>query len=76
MSGMIDGFDVFLLLQARCRAAGSQRAWARANGIPEAEVSDVLHARKKEPTARVLKALGLRRVVSYSKLSNSDEAAA
>lgn len=56
--------DVRRKLEAVCREAGSQLAWARANDISQAYVNDVLHGRR-EPGDSILRALGLRRVVSY-----------
>lgn len=46
------------------RVGNSQVAWAKANGVSPAYVSDVL-AGRREPGKLVLDALGLERVVTY-----------
>lgn len=43
---------------------GNQSAWAKANKISPAYVSDVI-AGRREPGKKILSALGLERVVSY-----------
>jgi phosphohistidine phosphatase SixA len=50
--------DLRTLLQAACDKAGSQAAWAKAHGLRAQLVSDVLCARR-EPTAKLARALGL-----------------
>jgi DNA-binding transcriptional regulator YdaS (Cro superfamily) len=62
--------DVCACLRRACRAAGSQQAWAAANGVSSAYVSDVLNARR-EPGEAILRALGLRKIVRYVKARNS-----
>lgn len=56
--------DVFVLIRSACREAGGQAAWAAANGMSAAYVSDVLNSRR-EPGPKVLAALGLRKIVRY-----------
>lgn len=48
----------------RSQAKPTQAAWAKANGVSPAYVSDVIQGRR-EPGEKILKALGLKRVVSY-----------
>lgn len=54
------------LLQQKCEKAGSQRDWCRSVGANEQSVSHVLHQRRP-PQPALLKAMGLRRVVSYER---------
>jgi hypothetical protein len=63
MSGMTS-LDVCALLSRKCREAGGQQAWATANDVSPAYVSDVLNARR-DPGDSILRALGLRKVVRY-----------
>jgi hypothetical protein len=58
--------DVIALLAKRCEEAGSQKAFAEANGVSAQYVSDVLK-QKREPGEAILKALGLYKVESYSR---------
>jgi DNA-binding transcriptional regulator YdaS (Cro superfamily) len=62
--------DVCARLRRACRAAGSQQAWAAANGVSPAYVCDVLNARR-EPGDAILRALGLRKIVRYVEVRNS-----
>lgn len=55
---------VLALLQAECDKLGSQKAWARANGISIPYVNDVLHGRR-EPGPAILAPLGLEKVITY-----------
>lgn len=64
MTGEITLVDVFGLIRTACRAAGGQSAWAEANGMSAAYVSDVLNARR-EPGPRMLAAIGLRKITRY-----------
>lgn len=50
--------------QLRSKAKPTQAAWAKAHGISPAYVSDVIQGRR-EPGEKILKALGLKRIVSY-----------
>lgn len=54
------------LLTRRIEKAGSQSAWAKANGISAPYVNDVLNFRRA-PGAKILAALGLIRTVDYRK---------
>lgn len=55
------------VLADACAAAGSQQAWACANGISPQFVCDVLQGRRA-PSDRLARALGYRRVVSFEKV--------
>lgn len=59
---VLDDLDVFARLRAACKAAGGQKAWAEAHGMPQQYVCDVLACRRPIGPA-VLRALGL--VVRY-----------
>lgn len=52
------------LLREECELAGSQKAWADANGLSEVHVSDILRARR-QPGEKILAALGYRKVVGF-----------
>lgn len=54
------------------KALPSQTAWAKANGISPAYVSDVI-AGRREPGKLILDALGLERVITYRKKKEAKE---
>ena len=56
--------DVIKILQAACKKAGTQAAWAKANGISAAYVTDVLSG-KRNAGAKILSALGVEKVVTH-----------
>jgi DNA-binding transcriptional regulator YdaS (Cro superfamily) len=56
--------DVRQKLREVCREAGSENAWAKANGVSQAYVNDTIRGRR-EPGASILRALGLERVIQY-----------
>ena len=56
--------DVRKLLRKACESAGSQQAWAEANKISPAYVSDVL-VERREPGPAILDALGLKATTVY-----------
>lgn len=58
---LIEDGDVVFLLQAGVFAAGSQRAYAVANGFHEGNLSQVLRERRA-PTAGMLRAVGVERL--------------
>lgn len=58
------------MLRDACEAAGSQKAWANANGVSTAYVSDVL-AGRRDPGEGIAKAFGLRPVTMYEPLRRS-----
>lgn len=51
-------------LRAACKQCGSQQFWARAHGVSDSYVSDVLTGRR-EPGDAILRGLGLVRFVRY-----------
>jgi DNA-binding transcriptional regulator YdaS (Cro superfamily) len=55
------------LLLAACNEAGGQRAWAHANGVSDAYVTDVLHGRR-EPGPSICNPLGYEREIQYRKV--------
>lgn len=60
----ISSWELVHRLEDAIAAAGSAKAWAAANGVSEQFVSDVRTGRK-EPTDRIAKPLGYRRVVGF-----------
>jgi hypothetical protein len=62
--------EVIALLRRRCEAGGGQNAWAKANGVSGAYVSDVL-SRRREPGQSILDPLGLEKVVGYRRKSQN-----
>lgn len=71
----LDVLDVAARLRRACEQAGSQQAWAAANGVSAAYVCDVLNARR-EPGEAILRGLGLRKVVRYVEVRSKGKAAA
>ena len=61
---MISTTEMRRLLREACKAAGSQRAWAKAKGMSDAYISDCL-AGRREPGESIAKALGYRPVTMY-----------
>jgi DNA-binding transcriptional regulator YdaS (Cro superfamily) len=61
---LLDSVGVFNRLQAACKAAGGQQAWAARHGLSASYVSDVLNGRR-DPGESILRALGLAKVVRY-----------
>lgn len=55
------------LIRRECDKAGSQSAWAAAHGITGAYLTDILRGRRA-PAAKLLKAMGYERIVSYRKV--------
>lgn len=67
MSGDMHSSDRVLHdLRKACADAGSQSAWAEANEVSPAYVSDVLN-RRRDLADSILSALGYERVVLYRK---------
>jgi hypothetical protein len=58
--------DVRALLGKEVTRKGSQQAWAEWAGVSGAYVHDVMHGRR-EPGESILKALGLKKVVIYTR---------
>lgn len=59
--------DVRTLLRQGCKVAGGYRPFGRAHRISPAYVQLVCAGRKQTPGPKILRALGLRRVVTYEK---------
>lgn len=62
--------DVIAMLEQEIKKAGSQAAWADNNHISRQYVSDVVNGRRS-PGLKVFRALGLFRVVEYTKEEGS-----
>ncbi|MEO9787543.1 MAG: transcriptional regulator [Aurantimonas coralicida] len=56
------------LLRQACADAGSQQAWATANGVSPQYVGDVLLGRR-EPGDKILDGLGVRKIVTYEPMA-------
>lgn len=56
--------DVYGLIRQACRDAGGQHKWAEQVGVTPAFVSALLHGRRN-PSKRILDALGVRKVVTF-----------
>jgi hypothetical protein len=54
------------ILETACREAGSQRAWAEANGLSPAFVNDVLQG-KRGVTGRIAEVLGYTKFSGFYK---------
>lgn len=63
---MLSAEDVRNQLAEACYRAGSQLAWAKANGISQAYVNDTIKGRR-EPGMSILRALGLDRITMYDR---------
>jgi len=59
--------DVQDYLREECRKAGGQNVWAMGHKVSPAYVNDVLSGRRG-PGASILRALKLRRVVTYERV--------
>jgi hypothetical protein len=57
------------LLSEQCAASGSMTAWGKRYGFSAGFVSDVIR-RRREPSERLLLALGLRRVDAFAVIGN------
>lgn len=56
--------DVYTILRNKCKEAGGQSAFAKQHGVSVAYVSDVINGRK-DPGPALLRAIGVKRVVTY-----------
>lgn len=56
--------QIIKMLRAYCATQGSQVAAAARLGVSVQHVNDILHGHRK-PGPKILKALGLKKVVSY-----------
>lgn len=68
---LLDAVEVFRSLRAACKAAGGQGQWAEQHGMSASYISDVLNSRR-EPGTKILQALGIARVVRYTRLRPAD----
>ena len=59
---------IIALLQRQCQDAGGYRAWGRLHGVHEAQVRGTCAGDIAPPPA-VLRALGLRRVITYERVT-------
>lgn len=64
----MDTKEVARRLRDACN--GNQAAWARSHKLSATYVSDVVNGHRK-PSAAILKALGLRKVVGYEPVGKS-----
>lgn len=71
MTDQITLAGFYTYLRKSCAAAGGQSKWAVAHGISPQYVSDVLNARK-DPSDRLLAAIGLRRVVAFAPITQKE----
>lgn len=55
------------MVQIAIKADGSQKAFAKRIGLSESYLSDVLN-RRRDISPRILKFLGLERVISYRRI--------
>lgn len=62
------------MLREACETAGSQKAWAAANGVSTAYVSDVL-AGRRDPGEGIAKAFGLKPITVYVPLTPPEQQA-
>jgi hypothetical protein len=63
---LLDFEDVLRLLRDEVSSAGSQTEWARQKSLDRVSICYVLNERRP-PSPRLLKALGLRKVVAYTR---------
>ena len=64
---MISTDEMRQVLREACEVAGSQSAWAKANGLSSAYVSDVL-AGRREPGKSIAQVFGYEPVTMYKEL--------
>jgi hypothetical protein len=65
---LLDLADVRELLRSEISSAGSQTEWARQKSLDRVSICYVLNERRP-PSPRLFKALGLRKVVAYTRCS-------
>lgn len=68
MTERLDRLDAFRLLREKIKEYGSQRNFAKAYGIREQDVSDVLCSRRPIPKS-MLSIIGLRHVEYFEKVA-------
>lgn len=64
--------DVVMILKRETDKAGSQKAYAAAIGVSAQYLSEVL-AGTRAPGEKILKALGLRKIVVYIQAGSSEQ---
>ena len=67
MTTLLSADDVRVLLRKACKEAGTQKAWAAASGVSETYLYHVL-AGRREPSAAILKPLGLKRANFFHRI--------
>ena len=68
---MISVDDLRKMLRDACEAAGSQKAWAKANGLSITYVSDVL-AGRREPGKGIAQAFGFKPITVYVEIDRRE----
>src|SRR6516162_10212270 len=68
MRALLDQKDVVRLLRLEVNRAGSQKKWAKKNGVTQSLISMVLSG-DRPPNHKIIRALKLRRVVVYERLA-------
>lgn len=58
-------------LRQACRESGGQSAWCQKHGITAPFLSEILRGRR-DPTERVVRLIGLERVMMFREAPNSD----
>src|SRR5215813_114487 len=70
MRALLDQKDVVRLLRLEVNRAGSQKKWAKKNGVTQSLISMVLSG-DRPPNYKIISALKLRRVVVYERLDRT-----
>src|SRR2546428_13923883 len=68
MRALLDQNDVVRSLRLEVKRAGSQKKWAKKNGVTQSLISMVLSG-DRPPNNKIISALKLRRVVVYERLA-------
>src|SRR5215475_1679422 len=68
MRALLDQKDVVRSLRLEVKRAGSQKKWAKENGVTQSLISMVLSG-DRPPNNKIISALKLRRVVVYERLA-------
>src|SRR5215469_762796 len=68
MRALLDQKDVVRSLRLEVKRAGSQKEWAKKNGVTQSLISMVLSG-DRPPNNKIISALKLRRVVVYERLA-------
>ena len=67
MRALLDQRDVVRLLRLEVNRAGSQKKWAKKNGVTQSLISMVLSG-DRPPNEKIVSALKLRRVVQFERV--------